>query len=161
MSSLHDIANSGDTARAATDRVFELAEVLGAMMQRGMAERGLTPARARLLWALHHTGPVTQRTLADLLQVTPRTVTGLLDGLGADGYIQREPHPTDRRALLVTLTTRGRAFTDALRGGRDSMAQALFDDMPAEELRTFVSVLDTVVATLRDNSTRTTVSPGD
>ncbi|WP_280396584.1 MarR family winged helix-turn-helix transcriptional regulator [Nocardia carnea] len=149
MRSLHDIADSGDTARAATDRVFELAEVLGAMMQRGMTERGLTPARARLLWALHHSGPVTQRTLADLLQVTPRTVTGLLDGLGTDGYIQRAPHPTDRRAQLVTLTDRGRDFTTTLQQGRDSMAQTLFADTPAGDLRNFLTTLETVVATLR------------
>lgn len=156
MRSLHDIADSGDTARAATDRVFELAEVLGAMMQRGMTERGLTPARARLLWALHHTGPVTQRTLADLLQVTPRTITGLLDGLGTDGYIQRQPHPTDRRAQLVTLTDRGRDFTTTLQQGRDTMAERLFTDTPTSDLRRFLTTLETVVATLRQDSLGTT-----
>ncbi|WP_324195825.1 MarR family winged helix-turn-helix transcriptional regulator [Nocardia cyriacigeorgica] len=156
MRSLHDIADSGDTARAATDRVFELAEVLGAMMQRGMAERGLTPARARLLWALHHSGPVTQRTLADLLRVTPRTITGLLDGLGADGYVQRQPHPEDRRAQLVTLTDRGRDFTATLQEGRDTMAQALFAETPADELHNFLTTLDAVVATLRRASPEST-----
>jgi hypothetical protein len=34
--------------------------VLAAMMERGVAERGLTRVRAGLLWALHHDGPVTQ-----------------------------------------------------------------------------------------------------
>ncbi|WP_280471814.1 MarR family winged helix-turn-helix transcriptional regulator [Nocardia cyriacigeorgica] len=157
MRSLHDIADSGDTARAATDRVFELAEVLGAMMQRGMAERGLTPARARLLWALHHSGPVTQRTLADLLQVTPRTITGLLDGLAADGYVQRKAHPQDRRAQLVTLTDRGRAFTATLQEGRDTMAHALFGDTPLADLHNFLAVLDKVVATLRGDDSQADV----
>jgi DNA-binding MarR family transcriptional regulator len=38
--------------------------------------------------------------------VTPRAVTGLVDALVADGLVTREPHPTDRRATLVTLTSR-------------------------------------------------------
>lgn len=149
MESLHDIAGGDDLTRAATDRLFELAEVLGAMMQHGMAERGLTPARARLLWALHHTGPTTQRALADLLAVTPRNITGLLDGLAADEYIAREPHPSDRRAVLVTLTDRGRDFTTDLRKGRNALAEALFTDTPDTELSSFLTVLETILTTLR------------
>lgn len=71
-----------------------------------MAERSLAPTRAAV--ALHHTGPTTQRALADLLAVTSRYITGLLDGLSADGYILREPPLSDRRAVLVILTDRGR-----------------------------------------------------
>ena len=64
---------------------------------------GLTPSRTHLLWELGHRGPVPQRVLAEALKVTPRAVTGLVDALAADGLVTREPHPTDRRAALVTL----------------------------------------------------------
>ncbi|MBC7270515.1 MAG: MarR family transcriptional regulator, partial [Streptomyces sp.] len=85
------------SASVSLDRLFELAEVLGEMMRRGVAERGLTTARAGVLWALFHEGPMTQRVLADRLGVTPRNVTGLLDALQEDGLVVREAHPTDRR----------------------------------------------------------------
>ena len=71
-------------------------------MSRSFARDGLTGARAHALWELRRTGPITQRALADALGVTARTVTGLVDGMVATGFVTREPHPTDRRATLVT-----------------------------------------------------------
>ncbi|AXK37073.1 MarR family transcriptional regulator [Streptomyces armeniacus] len=119
------------------------------MMRRGVAERGLTTARAGLLWVLFHGGPMTQRALATRLRVTPRNVTGLLDALEADELVVRGPHPTDRRALLVSLTERGRALTTALRGGRDELAVALFGDIPGPRLEAFHTELETVLERLR------------
>ncbi|MFD4461258.1 MarR family winged helix-turn-helix transcriptional regulator [Nocardia sp. NPDC058480] len=149
MKSLHDNADGRSTASAATDKLFELTEVLGAMMERGMAERGLTQARARLLWRLHHHGPLTQRALADLLEVTPRNVTGLLDGLADDGYVERRPHPTDRRATLVTLTEHGATFTETLRTQRSEMAAALLEGLTRDQVQNFFQTLDIVVDRLR------------
>ncbi|KAF4408551.1 MarR family transcriptional regulator [Streptomyces sp. Ru87] len=129
--------------------MFELAETLGALMERGMAERGVSRARAGLLWALSHGGPMTQRALATRLGVTPRNVTGLLDALEGDGLVRREPHPTDRRALLVSLTGRGRSLTAALRSGRDEMAAGLFTGMPREQVAAFTAGLELVIERLR------------
>lgn len=149
MKQLHDMPEGPDTARVSLDRLFELAEVLGAMMQRGVAERGLTTARAGVLWALFHDGPMTQRALAGQLGVTPRNVTGLLDALQADGLVDRKAHPTDRRATLVALTGKGRQVTEALRVGRDELAAALFDGMPPGQRAVFTASLETVIERLR------------
>ncbi|MFJ2240437.1 MarR family winged helix-turn-helix transcriptional regulator [Streptomyces sp. NPDC087859] len=149
MKPLHDMSDSAASASVSLDRLFELAEVLGAMMQRGVAERGLTTARAGVLWALFHEGPMTQRDLARQLQVTPRNVTGLLDALENDGLVARGSHPTDRRATLVSLTEEGRSTTRALRGGRDELAVALFGDMPESQLDVVRQGLETVIGRLR------------
>lgn len=149
VKSLHDMAERRVTARASLDRLFELAEVLGALMQRGVAERGLTTARAGVLWALFHGGPMTQRALAGRLGVTPRNVTGLLDALQEAGLVVRQAHPTDRRATLVSLSEEGREVTSALRSGRDDLAAALFGDVPAEQLDAFDVTLARVTERLR------------
>jgi DNA-binding MarR family transcriptional regulator len=72
-------------------------------------KRGLTQARAAVIWQLHELGPVTQRTLSEALRVSPRNVTGLLDALEAGGYAPRGRHPTDRWATLISLTDQGAA----------------------------------------------------
>ncbi|WP_367323311.1 MarR family winged helix-turn-helix transcriptional regulator [Streptomyces sp. HUAS ZL42] len=149
MKPLHDKPEGAASASVSLDRLFELAEVLGAMMERGVAEHGLTRARAGLLWTLFHDGAMTQRALAGQLGVTPRNVTGLLDALEADGLVARATHPTDRRATLVSLTERGRTLTAGLRAGRDELAVELFGDMPGAQLAAIHDGLDTVITRLR------------
>jgi DNA-binding MarR family transcriptional regulator len=61
-------------------------------------------ARMRLLCELHRDGPQRMADLASALDVTPRNVTTLVDGLEREGIVQRRPHPTDRRATVIELT---------------------------------------------------------
>lgn len=45
------------------------------------------------------------------LRLTPSTLTSLADRLERDGYVERKPHPTDRRTVVLALTRQGkRAF---------------------------------------------------
>jgi DNA-binding MarR family transcriptional regulator len=137
---------------AAFDRVLELAVFLGEDMSHGLAALGLTRSRTEVLWVLHRGGPSTQRTLADALGVSPRNVTGLVDALVATGFVTREPHPTDRRAALVTLTEHGARTTAALDRDHEELARALFADMPAERFECFVTGLEQVLAGLRERA---------
>jgi DNA-binding HxlR family transcriptional regulator len=56
------------------------------------------------LWALHESGLVPMRALSQLLGISPRMVTGLVDALEADGSVTRSPHIADRRATIISLT---------------------------------------------------------
>ncbi|HEV8636995.1 MAG TPA: MarR family transcriptional regulator [Chloroflexota bacterium] len=129
--------------------MFELAVVLGDAMDQGLAERGLTRARAELLWRLHRLGPVTQRELSQELRCTPRNVTDLVDALEAAGLVARGPHPTDRRATLVGLTEEGEAAAARMQAEHARMAASLFADLGGAELAAFVGVLDRTLARLR------------
>ncbi len=134
----------------ALDRLFELAVVLFEAMERGLADRRLSRPRAEVLWRLYHQGPMTQRELSEALECTPRNVTGLLDALQADGLASRGPHPTDRRATLVSLTEQGTVTVAALRTEHQAGADFLFGDVPAAGLTTFVTTVDHVLARLRE-----------
>jgi DNA-binding MarR family transcriptional regulator len=98
---------------------------------------------------LHQTGPVTQRELSEALRCTPRNVTGLVDALEAAGLVAREPHPTDRRATLVTLTGRGRGTASEWQAGYQALAERLFAGVDATEVAGFVATLDRVLDRLR------------
>jgi DNA-binding MarR family transcriptional regulator len=139
----------GVTADDAMDRLFDLAVVLGDMMNRRLTEHGLTPARAEVIWLLHHGGARTQRELSQALKCTPRNVTGLVDALEAARFVARGAHPTDRRATVVSLTERGTTLVADWRRDRDQGASQLIGDTSAAELTTFVTVLDRVLSSLR------------
>jgi len=50
--------------------------------------------------------------LADALEVTRATVTGLLDGLERDGLVTRERGEKDKRKILVSLTENALALME-------------------------------------------------
>ena len=131
---------------AALDRLWGASLLLGEQMRSGLAERGITLARAAVLSLLERAGASTQRSLSRVLSVTPRNVTGLVDALEGEGLVVRRPHPSDRRATLVTLTERGAALAARLKSEQDAYAERLFGDVDAAELRTFLAVMDRVLA---------------
>lgn len=138
------------TPADALARLLELTVLLDADMASGLAEHDLTPARAHVVWELRGRGPSTQRTIADAVGVTPRNVTGLVDGLVETGFVTREPHPSDRRALLVTLTEKGLRVTERLSRENDAFAEQLFGGMAPERREALHAGLGDVIATIRD-----------
>lgn len=52
--------------------------------------------------------------IAERARVTRATVTGLIDGLEGEGYVERAPWMQDRRRVLVRLTPSGRALMEEL-----------------------------------------------
>ena len=111
------------------DQVLEISLLVNQDMDQSLSEHGLTPARTHLLWEVFHRGPSTQRVLAEALDVSARNITGLVDGLETTGFVTREPHPTDRRASLVTLTARGAELMAEMAHGQQAFAQLLFGDL--------------------------------
>src|SRR4051812_43806897 len=140
-----------DARTAALDRVLELVAVLDADSRRELAHDGLTSARAHVLGELRQRGPLPQRALAEVLRVSPRNVTGLVDGLVDGGFVTREPHPGDRRATLVSFTERGAATAARLERDHTELARLLFAGLPEDRFRAFADGLDHVLARLRDH----------
>jgi len=132
----------------ALEGLFALAVRLGDGMDRALAELGLTRARAEVIWRLARVRSATQRELSEALRCTPRNVTGLVDGLEASGLVARRPHPTDRRATLVSLTKKGGEVAATWQVQYGEMAAPLFDDLPPAQLATFVDTLEQVVRRL-------------
>jgi DNA-binding MarR family transcriptional regulator len=101
-----------------------------------------------VVWRLAE-GPLTQAVLAESMKVTPRNVTGLVDGLVETGFVTREPHPTDRRATLVEMK-RGRKVVSDLQQGQVDLAKLLFGDLSDRQLAAFQKGMDHVPDVLRE-----------
>jgi DNA-binding MarR family transcriptional regulator len=119
-------------------------------MDEDLAGRGLTRARATLMAYLHREGPSTQSALAKALGVTPRNITGLVNGLEASGLVERSPHPSDRRAVLVQLTDDGAYAAVALLHDEHELARYLFASLTSAELRRLESGFDQLLERLDD-----------
>jgi DNA-binding MarR family transcriptional regulator len=134
---------------AALDRILELTVLIGRDSADSLAGQGLTESRAHLLWQLQQRGPCTQATLAADLHVTPRAITALVDGLVAAGFVTREPHPSDRRAALITFTERGTAAAQWLLDAHRGLARQLFAGLPDDVFHGFDAGLRHVLTQFR------------
>lgn len=76
----------------------------------------VSPAGGLVLGILLDAGrPCPPNYISDRLIVTRATVTGVLDTLAKRDLIRREPHPTDRRMVLVHLTKAGARMAEKVR----------------------------------------------
>ncbi len=69
----------------------------------------LTQNQLSVLASLELAGALTPRELSDAERVQPPTMTKVLAKLEERGLIQRAPHPTDGRQVLLSATPAGRA----------------------------------------------------
>ena len=72
-----------------------------------VAAHGLSVLEWRVLASLAGNGPLAVRDLCERVLAQQPTVTKLLDRLQAQGLLQREDSPTDRRQTLVRLSPAG------------------------------------------------------
>jgi DNA-binding MarR family transcriptional regulator len=133
-----------DLAVSVVGQLFRLAPRLVDIQDLGARDYGLGFARGRVLWALLDSGPVVMRALSDTLRISPRTVTGLVDALEADGWVTRSPHPVDRRATIISLTATAAQTLDRLRSSYEALARDLLGDLAADDLARCRSVIGTL-----------------
>jgi DNA-binding MarR family transcriptional regulator len=108
---------------------------------------GLSLAKLAALRALSESGesmPLTQ--LAERLSCVKSNITQLVDRLEADGLVERQSDPNDRRARLATLTAAGRkACRDGLRVQQEA-EQKLLRKLTSAESRTLAELLAKVAS---------------
>jgi DNA-binding MarR family transcriptional regulator len=139
-------------------RLFSLAPRLVEILDLGAREYGMSYSRGRVVAALHALGPVRMRELSKAVGVTPRTITGLIDALEADGWVQRRPDRSDRRATIVALTSAADdAFARLLQGYR-GLAQDLVAGISEADQRIALGVIEHVSARLEDAVRRGTAA---
>ncbi|MES9523490.1 MarR family winged helix-turn-helix transcriptional regulator [Streptomyces capoamus] len=109
-------------------------------------ELGVTPAQSRLLRTLaHYPSPPRMADLAERLEVVPRAVTTLVDGLEASGKVRRVQDPANRRVTRIELTDEGRAALRELRGVRRSAAEEILAPLTEKERQVLGVLLDTLI----------------
>ena len=117
----------------AVTSIMRVQQILIARLNEVLDQFDLTFARYEALMLLDYSraGALPLGKIGGRLQVHPTSVTNLIDGLERAGYVERTPHPTDRRATLAGITERGRetavAATEALheiRFGTDPLGKA-------------------------------------
>jgi len=130
------------SAAELTERLLRIAHLIRRASLASMAELDLTPAQSRTLRVISKAdSPIRMGELAATLGVVPRSATGLVDALEHAGLVERTVDPDNRRAVLVTLTQRGRDMQDRMADARRRAGDGIFGALDTPERRTLADLL--------------------
>ncbi|MGN9905988.1 MarR family transcriptional regulator [Phytohabitans sp. LJ34] len=93
----------------------------------------LTATQLNALTSLELAGALTPRELADVERVQPPTMTKIIAKLEERGLVQRSPHPTDGRQVILAATEAGRAVLAQFERARDEWLASRLAELRPEE----------------------------
>lgn len=96
----------------------------------------LTVTQLSALTSLRLAGALTPRELADVERVQPPTMTKIVAKLEERGLVQRTPHPTDGRQVILTATEGGRAVLDQFERARNEWLASRLAELTEEKRET-------------------------
>ena len=102
------------------------------------------PAGFRILSLLDEHGPLGVTALAEADRSSQPSMSTAVRDLAERGWVDKQPHPTDARSSVVTLTTEGRSEIARVRHLNGEAIAARFAGDPShstEDLATAVAVL--------------------
>lgn len=141
-------SGSRDRAERVADRLHSASIRLLRRVRRRDDESGVTAPHLSALSVLVFGGPRTLGELAEAEQVKPPSITRIVRNLEADGLVERETDPADRRVARVRATEKGRGILQEGRRRRisDLAARlASLDDGEMETLERAAELIERVV----------------
>jgi DNA-binding MarR family transcriptional regulator len=107
-------------------------------------------AQFELLIELYERGPLPAGELANAAQLSPSTVTQMLDHLAACGHVERVRSESDRRVVVSKLTRQGQLKIEQKRALWHRRWEQVLADVDAEELALATRVLERLSAVFED-----------
>jgi DNA-binding MarR family transcriptional regulator len=115
------------------------------------ARFGLQSGEFDVLATLRRSGApyaLTPTELYEATMVTSGAMTARLDRLEKAGLVQRAPHPSDRRGVVVQLTANGLALVDEALGAHVANEHEILAGLTGEERETLAKLLEKLIGSL-------------
>ena len=101
----------------------------------------LSLVHLHVLTVLEADGPLAMSRLAEALDVSVASATGIVDRMEQRGLVERRREPDDRRVVLVHATDAGNAIFEDVATERRQHLRVLLDQMTDAELEGFLAGL--------------------
>jgi len=140
--------------------VGALRRELRRVYDRELAPAGLSLAHAHPLVLIAEHPTMSQRELAERLEIEGPSLVRLLHQLGAMGLVKREQNPNDHRANTLHLTAAGRTTAKRLRRAMDGVRSRLLAGVSDDELADALRVFDAVRNSMASGDLAATATNG-
>ena len=145
------VDTEGPRVRAATMLLRQLLEVSDLFEGRLRAHLTVNATDLEAMEHLLSSGPLGPSELARRLGISTASTTTVVDRLVGLGHVTREPHPTDRRGVLVIPTDSSRDRAMSVLAPMIQDVDAVLDRFTPDEQRTITEYLNGVVEVYRSH----------
>lgn len=136
-----------------------MADELAEHIKQSLDRYDISEGRLRVLgYLLDRAEPVSHSELAQASGVTKGTVTGLINGLERDGFVNRVACECDRRVSYIELTREGERALKKILPGHLARMSELIRSISKKDQRTLVRILETMRHGLQPSSESETES---
>ena len=119
-------------------------KVAGRLLEQHCFHRGQTP----LIFALSHEDGRTNSELAEILEVTPATITNMVKRMEKAGFVQRKKDSADERVKRVWLTKQGQGKVQDLHDVMMHLQAISFGNFTEEEKEQFSYLMEKILTNL-------------
>ncbi len=109
-----------------------------------MAEFDLRPVDFSVLSLIGHNPGITSRELCNALNILPPNMVGFLKSFEKRELIERTPHPTDGRAMGLSLTKKGQQLMQAAEVAAIHSDSSAAHQLSAAEQKTLMRLLQKI-----------------
>jgi DNA-binding MarR family transcriptional regulator len=109
-----------------------------------LAQVGMRRGFYGVLATLAEAGPSSQADIGRRLGVDRSDMVAILNDLEGEGYVTREPDPTDRRRNSVAITKSGRTVLARFDRAIGDAEKTFLSTLDAQERKTFVGLLQRI-----------------
>ncbi len=107
-------------------------------------EGTLSIVHLNLLMLLRFNGPLTMSHLAEMLDVSVASATGIVDRMEKKGVIERRRSDEDRRVVVVSVSDKGEQVFTAMQAERQSHMARMLSSISDRDLRALLTGLRAV-----------------
>lgn len=110
----------------------------------------LEGARGRIIFALWGKDGVPIKALCEKTSLDKSTLTGIIDRLERDGYVERKASETDKRSTLISLTGKEQEFAKNIQKVSNQMNEIFYKGFSDEEIIQFDSMLERILVNCKE-----------
>lgn len=128
--------------------VYEMKKKCANVDQRLMDELNLSQSEYLFFSSLDNCQVINSNELSRSMGLSASRVSRVVEKLVVNGFLDRNPDSSDRRAIILCLTSRGKEIKAMIDRGRLKCEEQLLQVIPAEEVEKLREIIGKIIAAI-------------
>lgn len=125
--------------------VYEMRKKCVAIDNQLMAKLNLSQSELLFFSSLDQCTGISSPELARNMGLSPSRISRVIEKLVVDGYLDRDVDKSDRRAITLCLTDRGRMIQSEITKGRQECEARLLNAVPEPDIEKFREIIGRMI----------------